>query len=126
MAEFELPSFREGMAVETCFTTSENPSALYLSKNDLQNTMLHIRVDRDRLAFNSRTNGTWGCEEHCNCSGIGCPGVLLMLRAEARPEHFHIIINGKDTYQFKHRLPITDVNMCAIGTTDIKFYTVFL
>ena len=126
MAELTLPGFREGMSVETRFTASENPSSMNFQKNDYENIMIHIRVDRDRLVFNSRSNGTWGGEEYFNCSGIGCPGVLVMLRIEARSDHFHVIINGKDTYQFMHRLPYTDVNMCAIGTTDIKYYTVFL
>ena len=126
MTELALPGFREGMSVETRFTASENPSSMNFQKNDYENIMIHIRVDRDRLVFNSRSNGTWGGEEYFNCSGIGSPGVLVMLRIEARSDHFHVIINGKDTYQFKHRLPYTDVNMCAIGTTDIKYYTVFL
>ena len=126
MAELALPGFTEGMSVETRFTASENPSSMNFQKNDYENIMIHIRVDRDRLVFNSRSNGTWGGEEYFNCSGIGCPGVLVMLRIEAQSDHFHVIINGKDTYQFKHRLPYTDVNMCAIGTTDIKYYTVFL
>ena len=126
MAELTLPGFREGMSVETRFTASENPSSMNFQKNDYENIMIHIRVDRDRLVFNSRSNGTWGGEEYFNSSGIGSPGVLVMLRIEARSDHFHVIINGKDTYQFKHRLPYTDVNMCAIGTTDIKYYTVFL
>ena len=126
MAQLELPGFREGMAVETRFTASENPSSMNLQKTDYENIMIHIRVDRDRLVFNTRSNGTWGGEEYFNRSGIGAPGVLVMLRIEARPEHFYVIINGKDNYQYRHRLPYTDVNMCAIGTTDIKYYTVFL
>ena len=126
MAEFELPGFREAMAVETRFTASENPSSMNFQKNDYENIMIHIRVDRDRLVFNSRTNGTWGREEYFNRSGIGSPGVLVMLRIEARSDYFYVTINGKDNYQYNHRLPYTDVNMCAIGTTDIKYYTVFL
>ena len=126
MAQLDLPGFREGMAVETRFTASENPSSMNLQKTDYENIMIHIRVDKDRLVFNTRTNGTWGGEEYFNCKGIGASGVLVMLRIEARPEHFYVIINGKDNYQYRHRLPYTDVNMCAIGTTDIKYYTVFL
>ena len=126
MAQFDLPGFKERMAVETCFTASASASAMDLQKNDNQNIMLHIRVDRDRLVMNTKTNGCWGCEEYFNCSGIGCPGNLVMLRAEARSNCFHIIINGNDTYDYNHRLPYTDVNMCNIGTTDIKYYCVFL
>ena len=114
------------MSVETRFTASENLNSMSFQKNNDNNIMIHIRVDRDRLAMNSRTNGTWGCEEYFNCSGIGCPGVLVMLRIEAQSEYFYVTINGKDYYQFNHRLlPFTDVNMCAIRTTDIKHYTVF-
>ena len=126
MAQFELPGFRERMAVETRFTASASASAMDLQKTDGQNIMLHIRVDRDRLVMNTKTNGSWGGEEYFNCSGIGSPGTLVMLRAEARSDCFHVIINGKDTYDYRHRLPYTDVNMCNIGTTDIKYYTVFL
>ena len=89
-----------------------------------QNRMLHIRVDPDRLVFNTKTNGTWGDEEYFNKCGIGSAGKLLTLRVEARSDCFHIIINGKDTYDYKHRLPLTDVNMCVISTSDIKYYTV--
>ena len=127
MAKFDLPGFKEGMSVETRFTASASASAVDLQKNaDGQNIMLHIRVDRDRLVMNTKTNGSWGGEEYFNCSGIGSPGTLVMLRAEARSDHFYITINGKDTYNYRHRLPYTDVNMCNIGTTDIKYYTVFL
>ena len=126
MAQVDLPGFKEGMSIETSFVTSENPSAMNLQKTNYENIMIHIRVDKDRLVFNSKSNGTWAGEEHYNCSGIGNPGTLVMLWAEARPKHFFITINGKDNYEFKHRLPYTDVNMCAIGTTDIKYYTVFL
>ena len=126
MAQFDLPGFREGMAVETRFTASASASALNLQKDDGTNIMLHIRVDRDRLVMNTKTNNCWGGEEYYNCSGIGSPGTLVMLRAEARSDHFYITINGKDTYKYKYRLPYTDVNTCAIGTTDIKYYTVFL
>ena len=126
MAQIQLPGFRQGMAVETQFTAgSTNPSAIDLQKNDNQNIMLHIRVDRDRLVMNTKTNGSWGGEEYFNSSGIGTPGKLVTLRAEARSDCFHVIINGKDTYDYKHRMPLTDVNMCVVSTPDIKYYTVF-
>ena len=125
MAQFDLPDFSERMAVETRFTASQNPSTLDLQKNNDQNIMLRIRVERDRLVMNTKTNGSWGCEEYFDSSGIGCPGKLVMLRAEARRDHFYIIINGGDTCNYSHRLPYTDVNKCVIETTDIKFYTVF-
>ena len=125
MAQFDLPGFREGMAVETRFTASASASALNLQKDDGTNIMLHIRVDRDRLVMNTKTNGCWGCEEYFDSCGIGCPGKLVMLRAEARQDYFYIIINGEATYKYPHRLPYTDVNKCVIETTDIKFYTVF-
>ena len=126
MAQIQLPGFRVGMAVETSFTAgSTNPSAIDLQKNDNQNIMLHIRVDRDRLVMNTKTNDAWGGEEYFNSIGIGSPGKLLTLRVEAQSDCFHVIINGKDTYNYKYRLPVTDVNMCVISTPDIKYYTVF-
>ena len=125
MATIQLPGFREGIAIETRFTaTSPNTGGIDLQKDDNQNRMLHIRVDPDRLVFNTKTNGTWGDEEYFNKCGIGSAGKLVTLRVEARSDCFHIIINGKDTYDYKHRLPLTDVNMCVISTSDIKYYTV--
>lgn len=126
MVQLELPGFRERMAVETRFTATENASAMNFQKTDDQNIMIHVRVDRDQLVLNSRCNGAWGSEVVIKSSGIGCPGNTVMLRIEARPEHFYITVNGKDYYEFKHRLPYTDVNMCAIGASDIQYYTVFL
>ena len=114
------------MAIETHFTVSaSNLGAMDLQKNDNQNIILHIRVDRDRLTMNTKTNGSWGDEEYFNSVGIGSVGKLVTLRAEARSDCFHIIINGKDTYDYRHRLLFSDVNMCVISTDDIKYYTIF-
>ena len=125
MAEFQLPTLKDGMSVEASFIASESASSMNLQKNDFENLMIHIRVDRDRLLFNTRTNGAWGGAEFFNSSGIGSPGTLVILRIEVRSDYFYITINGKDNYKYKHRLPYTDVNMCNIKTTDIKHYTVF-
>ena len=126
MVLFQLPGFREGMAVETRFTAAfTNASYIDIQKNDNQNIMLHIRVDSDRLVMNTKTNGSWGDEEHFSSSDTGSAWNLVTLRAEARSDCFHIIINGKDTYDYRHRLPLTDVNMCNVGTPDIKYFTVF-
>ena len=84
------------MAAETHFTASENSSSMNLQKNDHENIMIHIRVDKDQLVFNTRTNGTWGGEEYFNFSGIGSPGILVMLQIEPLPEHYYVTINGKD------------------------------
>ena len=81
MAQVDLPGFKEGMFIETSFVASENPSAMNLQKTNYENIMIHIRVDKDWLVFNSRSNGTWAGEEHYNCSGIGNPGTLVMLHA---------------------------------------------
>ena len=122
MAQIQLPGFREGMAVETLFRPV---GAIDLQKNDNQNIMLHIRVELNGLVMNTKTNGSWGDEEYFRSSGIGSSNMLITLRAEAQSDYFHVIINGKDTYDYKHRLPLTDVNMCVISTNDIKEYSVF-
>ena len=125
MVEFGLPTLKDGMSVEASFIASESASSMNLQKNDFENVMIHIRVDRDRLVFNTRTNSVWGGEESFSSSGVGSPGTLVILRIEARSDHFYITINRKDNYKYKYRLPYTDVNMCSIGTTNIKHYTVF-
>lgn len=125
MVVFNLPPLKEGMSVETSFIAGESASSVNLQKDNFENLMIHIRVDQNRLVFNSRNNGAWGGEESFSSSGIGVAGTLVILRVEARSDHFYVTINRKDTYNFKYRLPYTDVNMCNIGATDIKHYTVF-
>ena len=124
MVEFDLPHLKEGMAVETRIEASQI-DVFNLQKDDNNNVMIHIRVDQNRLVLNSRSNGAWGREEYFNKSGIGEPGKLITLRAEVTSGHFHVIINGDDHYDFKYRLPYTDVNM-GVVSKGIKYYTVFL
>ena len=122
MAQIQLPDFKVWMALETRFRPL---GAMDLQKNDNQNIMLHIRVDMNCLTMNTKTNGSWGDEEHLRITGIGSSDTLLSLRVEARSEYFRVIVNRKDMYKYKHRFPLTDVNMCVISTDDIKQYTVF-
>ena len=132
MVEFELPPFQQRMAVETRFAnlSSGNYTAFNLQKDSSDtNVMMHIRVDPDQLVLNSRSNGAWGSEVRINKAGIGTPGKLVTLKIEARSDHFYITVNGEDHYEFKYRLPYTDINMGAVYSwplkdTEIKFYSV--
>ena len=128
--EFKVPRLSERMSVETRFEIPANAPAsgsnvFNLMKDDLSNIMIHMRVDRDRLVLNSCSNGTWGSEFIINSQGIGTPGNLVTLRAEVRSDHFYVTVNGSDHYEFKYRLPYTDINKGFVGS-GIKFYTIFL
>ena len=132
MAEFDLPPFKERMAVETRVVVLEagNYTVLNLQKDSREkNVMIHIRIDPNHLVLNSRSNGAWGREVKISKPGIGTPGNLVTLRAEARSDHFYVTVNGVDHYEFPYRLPYTDINMGAVYSwpstdTDIKYYTV--
>jgi len=130
MTDFPLPTpFREQMAVETRFKIPANAQiqgagVFNLMKNDLNNIMIHVRVDRDELGLNTCISGTWGDQINVPCKGIGTPGNTVTIRVQARSDHFLITVNGKDLYQYKYRSSFTDINMGHTGS-GLEYYTVF-
>ena len=123
MAKIYLPVFKEGMVVEAQFKTT---GSMDFVKKDYQNIILHVKVDSDRVVMNTKIDGAWGDEEYLHSRGIGADGKLIKIRVEARSTDFFIIINDIENYAYDHRYhPYTDVNMCIVSTTDIKYYKVF-
>lgn len=132
--EFKLSPFKEQTAVETRFANlaSGNYTAFNLQKGtgDSTDMMIHIRVDRNQLILNSRSNGAWGSEVRIDKSGIGTPGNLVTLRIQARSDHFYITVNETDNYEFKYRLPFSDIDTGKVYSwpstdTDVRNYGVF-
>ena len=123
MAKIYLPVFKEGMAVEAQFKAT---GSMDFQKKDYRNIILHVKVDSDRVVMNTKIDGVWGNEEDLNSSGIGSDGKLIKIRVEARPTRFFITINDIYNYGYRHRYHLyTDVNVCMVSTTDLKYYKVF-
>ena len=132
MVAFSLPRFKSGMAAEVRFIVPDSDIQtlkFILMKDDL-NYIIHagIRFGDKSLVINSKEDNKFGADPvKVDLLGFG-PGDDVAIRFEARDDYWLVYINGKEYCQFKHRYPISDIELAKLFPHDgVKLisYSVF-
>ena len=127
--QFPLPTpFKEQMAVEARSIVPSNASCEGATSLELYspgaNTPISIRIDRDRVAFNTRISGTWGQEVTHPYKDVGAPSSTVTIRVQALCDHFYITINDEHfDYKYRCGSSYSDINE-GRSAPDTQYYKV--
>ena len=112
MGEIGVTKFEVGMAVEVRYITPDNGRpTLNLKDDDSGNIALHVnpRWEQKVLVLNTRKQNSWGPEEKPPGFDFSS-GVPITVRVEAKSDHFAILVNGQFIYNYKYRLPLSEIH----------------